>query len=143
MDDHVHAYLDAVSSTRRRRDAATMLELMQAVTAEEPRMWATVVGFGQYHYRYESGREGDAPAAGFAPRKAATTIYVPDGVDAHRVLLARLGPHSTGVSCIYIKDVQDVDLAVLEAIVRRSYEAVTSGSYAHRARESSGPKDTA
>jgi hypothetical protein len=96
VDDQVAAYLETVSSPRRRRDAATLVRLMQDVTGEQPRMWATVVGFGQYHYRYATGREGDAPAAGFAARKAASTIYIPEGVGAHSDLLARLGPHSTG-----------------------------------------------
>lgn len=82
----------------------------------------------QYHYRYASGREGDAPAAGFAARKAASTVYVLDGVGAHADLLETLGPHSTGVGCIYIKDLQKVDLEVLEAIVTRSYATLTSGT---------------
>ena len=90
-------------------------------------MWASIVGFGQYHYRYASGREGDAPAAGFAPRKAATTVYVMDGVAAHQELLDRLGPHTTGVGCIYIKDLEKVDLEALEAIVATSYERLTAG----------------
>ncbi|MEP6648374.1 MAG: hypothetical protein ABJA74_00460 [Lapillicoccus sp.] len=88
MTKHVYAHLESVSSATRRRDADTLLALMRAVTGEEPHMWATVVGFGQYHYRYPSGREGDAPAAGFAARKSASTIYVPDGVGAHSDLLA-------------------------------------------------------
>src|SRR5680860_1437140 len=111
----------------------TRSSLMERVTDEQPRLWATVVGFGQYHYRYASGREGDAPAAGFAPRKAASTVCVPDGVGGHSDLLEKLGPHSTGVGCIYIKDLQDVELGVLEAIVTRSYAAVSAGTYAHRA----------
>ena len=138
VDDQVAAYLESVSSPRRRRDAATLVRLMQDVTGEQPRMWATVVGFGQYHYRYATGREGDAPAAGFAARRAASTIYVPEGVGAHSDLLARLGPHSTGVGCIYVKDLQDVDLAVLETIVRRSYATVTADVFPHRARDSGG-----
>jgi hypothetical protein len=99
VNDQVRAFLGSVSSPRRRRDAATLAALMQAVTGVEPRMWATVVGFGQYHYHCESGREGDAPAAGFAPRKSASTIYVADGVGAHSDLLAKLGPHTAGVGC--------------------------------------------
>ena len=137
MDEDVRAHLETVASPKRRRDADTLVALMERVTDEQPRLWATVVGFGQYHYRYASGREGDAPAAGFAPRKAASTVYVPDGVGGHSDLLEKLGPHSTGVGCIYIKDLQDVELGVLEAIVTRSYAAVTAGTYAHRARDSS------
>ncbi|HEX5967632.1 MAG TPA: DUF1801 domain-containing protein [Intrasporangium sp.] len=136
MNPDVTAHLESVQSPVRRRDADTLIGLMQRVTGQEPRMWATIVGFGQYHYRYASGREGDAPAAGFAPRKAATTVYVLDGVDAYRDLLDRLGPHTTGVGCIYIKDLEKVDLDALEAIVRRSYERLTAGVWPSRAAES-------
>ena len=98
-------------------------------------MWGTIVGFGSYHYKYESGREGDAPPAGFAARKSATTVYLLDGVAAHPDLLGRLGPHTTGVGCLYIKRLEDVDVDVLESVVARSYEALTSGTYGGRARE--------
>jgi hypothetical protein len=136
MNADVTAHLDSVQSPVRRRDADTLIELMQRVTGQEPRMWASIVGFGEYHYRYATGREGDAPAAGFAPRKAATTVYVLDGVDAYRDLLDRLGPHTTGVGCIYIKDLEKVDLDALEAIVGRSYERLTAGVWPNRAAES-------
>ena len=136
MNPDVTAHLDSVQSPVRRRDADTLIGLMQRVTGQEPRMWATIVGFGRYHYRYASGREGDAPAAGFAPRKAATTVYVMDGVDAYSDLLDRLGPHTTGVGCIYIKDLEKVDLDALEAIVGRSYERLTAGVWPNRAAES-------
>jgi hypothetical protein len=136
VDARVTAYLSSVSSPRRRRDADTLMELMQTVTGQEPRMWATVVGFGQYHYRYASGREGDGPGAAFAARKGASTIYLPDGVRAHGDLLAKLGPHSTGVGTIHIKDLHEIDLGTLEAIVRKSYSTLTSGTFERRARES-------
>ncbi|MEV0285898.1 MULTISPECIES: DUF1801 domain-containing protein [unclassified Kribbella] len=132
----VAEHLEKVRSAKRRRDAETMLGLMGRVTGEEPRMWATVIGYGQYHYHYASGRQGDAPAAGFAPRAAATTVYLNDGVAAHADLLAKLGPHTTGVGCLYLKDLTDIDLDVLETIVRNSYESLTSGTYTQRARES-------
>ena len=134
MAGDVQAYLDSVASRKRRRDAHALVELMERVTGEQPRLWGTVVGFGQYHYRYASGREGDAPAAGFAARKAASTVYVLDGVGAYGELLERLGPHSTGVGCIYIKDLGAVDLDVLEAIVARSYATLTAGTFPRRAR---------
>jgi hypothetical protein len=135
--DAVSAYIEAVSSSTRRRDAETLKELMERVTGQEARMWgSSIVGFGQYHYKYESGREGDGPAASFSARKAATSVYLPDGVGAHTDHLSRLGPHTTGVGCLYIKDLSAVDIAVLEKIIRRSYQAVTAGRYGHRARES-------
>jgi hypothetical protein len=135
MEPDVRAYLDGIASPRRRRDAETMIELMRRATGDEPRMWGSIVGFGQYHYKYESGREGDAAAAAFAARKAATTVYVPDGVGAHAELLEQLGRHTTGVGCIYMKDLTAVDLEVLETIVARSYAALTAGTYTKRARE--------
>ena len=97
-------------------------------------MWGpSIIGFGQYHYRYDSGREGDGPAASFSPRKAATTIYLPDGSGAYADRLSRLGPHTTGVGCLYLKDLATVDLGVLEEIVAESYRTVTSGTYGSRA----------
>jgi hypothetical protein len=135
MADDVRAHLAAVASPTRRRDAATLLELLARVTGETPRMWATVVGFGEYHYRYGSGREGNAPAAGFAPRKAASTVYVPDGVAAHAELLGRLGPHTSGVGCLYLTDLAAIDMGVLEEIVTRSYATVTADGFPHHARD--------
>lgn len=135
IDESVRTYIEGVTPAKRRRDTDTLLALIGRVTGEPARLWGTIVGFGQYHYRYESGREGDAPAAGFAPRKAATTIYLPDGVGAHEASLARLGPHTTGVGCLYIKDLEAVDLAVLETIVTRSFATITAGTFGQRARE--------
>jgi hypothetical protein len=137
MDKHVQAHLDAVPAETRRRDARTLVELMERVTGLEPQMWGpSIVGFGSYHYRYPSGRQGDAPAAGFAARKAASTIYLPDGVGAHAGLLAELGPHTTGVGCLYVKDLAAVDLEVLETIVARSFATVTEADFGQRARDS-------
>jgi hypothetical protein len=135
VDAAVQRYLETISGARRRRDAETLIELMRRATGQEPHLWGSIVGFGGYHYHYDSGRQGDAPAAGFAARKAATSIYVSDGVSAHAELLDRLGPHTTGVSCIYVKDLAAVDLAVLEQIVARSYASLTSGTYTKRARD--------
>ncbi|WP_251150838.1 DUF1801 domain-containing protein [Cellulosimicrobium sp. Marseille-Q4280] len=125
-DADVPAFLAAVDHPVRRRDAQRLVTLMARVTGEEPRLWGpSIVGFGTYHYRYESGREGDMAAAGFSPRKAATTIYLADGVAEHADLLARLGPHTVGKGCLYVKDLDQVDLDVLEETVRRSYASVT------------------
>jgi hypothetical protein len=131
----LRAYLGGITSPGRRRDAEVLIELMRRATGEEPQLWGSIVGFGNYHYKYASGRQGDAPAAGFAARKAATVIYVADGVGAHAGVLAELGPHTTGVGCIYVKDLAAVDLGVLESIVSRSYAALTSGTYTKRAGE--------
>ncbi|WP_454044058.1 DUF1801 domain-containing protein [Cellulosimicrobium sp. Marseille-Q8652] len=125
-DTDVQAVLASVEHPVRRRDAQRLVTLMTRVTGEEPRMWGpSIVGFGTYHYRYASGREGDMAAAAFSPRKAATTIYLADGVDEHADLLARLGPHTVGKGCVYVKDLDQVDLGVLEETVRRSFATVT------------------
>jgi Domain of unknown function (DU1801) len=136
MTPDMQAYLEKVASPTRRRDSETLVGLMSRITGEEPRLWGSIVGFGQYHYRYASGREGDAPAAGFAARKSALVVYLADGVGAHADLLATLGPHTTGVGCLYLKSLNDVDLDVLEAVVGRSYATVTAGTFPHRARDS-------
>jgi Domain of unknown function (DU1801) len=135
MDDAVRAHLESIPSPVRRRDAATMTELMRRATGVDPHLWGGIVGFGQYHYRYASGHEGDAPAAGFAARKAATVVYLSDGVGAHTEALDRLGPHTTGVGCVYVKDLTAIDLEVLEEIVATSFTTLTDGTYTERARE--------
>jgi hypothetical protein len=135
VSDPVRAYLDGVTPEKRRRDAEKLLELMSRVTGEPPQLWGSIIGFGQYHYKYESGREGDVAAAGFAPRKAATTVYLVDGIAGYEEQLKQLGPHTTGVGCLYIKDLDKVDLSVLEDIVAGSYRTVTKDTYKLRARE--------
>jgi len=135
VDDDVRRFVDAVTPERRRRDAETLLALMHRATGQPPRLEGTAIGYGRYHYRYASGREGDAAAAGFAPRKAATSVYLMDGVGAHATDLARLGRHTTGVGCVYLKNLDDIDLEVLEQIVARSYRTLTAGTYGQRARE--------
>jgi hypothetical protein len=136
MDPAVEEHLASVTPAKRQRDAHTLVELMQRVTGLEPTMWRSgIVGFGSYHYKYASGREGDAPAASFAPRKAATTIYVLDGLDSHADDLEQLGPHTTGVGCLYLKDLADIDLDVLESVITKSWTALTDGTFARRARE--------
>lgn len=133
----VHTYISAVTSAVRRRDADTLLELMTRVTGEPARMWGpSIIGFGTYHYHYASGRQGDAPAAAFSPRKAAMSIYLPDGVGAYADQLERLGEHTTGVGCLYIKNLDAIDLAVLEEIISHSYRTVTAGPFGNRAAES-------
>jgi hypothetical protein len=131
----VEQLLDGVVPAMRQRDARTMVDLMARVTDEPPVVTGSMIGFGSYNYRYESGREGTAAAASFAPRKNALVVYVMDGVDAYADVLEQLGPHTTGVGCIYIKDLTLCDLAVLEDIVTQSYAALTAGTYGLRARD--------
>ena len=126
-DGDVDAFLASVADETRRRDAQTLLGLMTRVTGHPARLWGpSIVGFDRYHYVSSAGGEGDWPATAFSPRKAASTIYLMDGVDAQEDLLGRLGPHSLGKGCLYIKRLADVDLEVLETMVRRSYASMTS-----------------
>jgi hypothetical protein len=141
MNPDVQAYLDAIGSPARRRDAETMLEIMERASDEPATMWGSIVGFGRYHYRYDSGREGDCHAIGFAARKAATVVYLMDGVGAHAEALQRLGPHTTGVGCLYVKDVGAVDLDVLHDIVAASFRTLTRGTFTERARDGGRDSD--
>ena len=117
----VEAFIEAVEHPRRREDARTLLELMHRVTGEEPVMWGpSIVGYGSYHYRYASGQEADWPVVGFSPRKQNLSIYIMTGFEASDALLSRLGKHKTGKSCLYVNKLADVDLEVLETLVRAS-----------------------
>lgn len=124
-DADVTAFLDAVPDERRRAEGHAMRELMERVTGETPVMWGpTMVGFGSVRYE-NATTSGDMFAVGFSPRKGALTIYgVTDGDDA---LLADLGPHTTGVSCLYLKKLDAIDPAVLEELVRRGWQRATTG----------------
>lgn len=112
------AFLDKQADEGRRKDCARLVQIMKKATGEEPRMWgASMVGFGQYHYRYESGHEGDTFVIGFAPRKTDLTLYLPGAIQKSPDLLGKLGKHKTGKGCLYIKRLDDVDLGVLERLV--------------------------
>jgi hypothetical protein len=139
-DVPVEEFLATVTHPTRHRDALRMIELCTRVTGHEPRMWGpSIIGFDTYHYRYASGREGDMPAVGFSPRATATTIYLSDGVGAHSELLDALGPHRRSTACVYVTDLDRVDLDVLERVVTASYATLTAGSFGTRL---SGPART-
>ncbi len=111
------------------QDSKTLIDLLQGISGEQPTLWNVgTIGFGTYHYKYDTGREGDGHTIGFYPRKGKTTIYLMDGTARHAEALARLGKHSTTGYCVNIKRLSDVDLQVLEQIVRESYEYVESKS---------------
>ena len=115
----VEAFLAAVAPEPRRVDARAVCDLMARVSGEPPRMWgAAIVGFGSYHYTYESGRSGDAPLVGFSPRKAALTLYVMSG-HQDDALMARLGKYKTGKACLYLNKLADVDQEVLAEVIAR------------------------
>lgn len=120
----VATFIDALTDETRRADAKELVKLMQSATGEKPKMWGpSIIGFGSYHYRYESGREGDMPLVGFSPRKAAAVLYGVTGFSDSEELLAKLGQHSTGKGCLYIKRLADVDQKVLQALVIKSVTA--------------------
>jgi hypothetical protein len=123
----VAAYIDSLTDETKRADAKAFVKLMQSATGEKPNMWGpSIVGFGSYHYTYESGREGDMPIVGFSPRKAANVLYGLMGSSDAGALLARLGKHTTGKGCLYIKKLADVDHKVLEGLVVKSVAAKRS-----------------
>jgi len=115
------------SPAMRRRDAETLTALMQEISGREPKTWGTIIGFGHCEYSYPTGRTGEMALLSFAPRKAATTIYLIDGVDAYAEELAVLGPHTTGVGCLYIRDLEKVDLDLLRSILTRSLAWAEAG----------------
>ena len=124
----VTAFLAAVADEQKRRDCFALVEIMRDATGAEPQMWGdAIVGFGSQHYRYASGREGDWPIIGFSPRKQNLTLYLTYGFEQHGDLLAKLGKHSTGKSCLYVKRLSDVDLPTLRQLVAQSVAEVRQG----------------
>lgn len=125
----VSEFLEGIEDERQRNDSKLLAGLMEDVTGEKPTMWgSTVVGFGRFRYRYASGHEGETFRAGFAPRKAALTVYL--GYDAvqFQELLDRLGKHKLGKGCLYIRKLEDVDVAVLEELIRSAITAMENSS---------------
>ena len=116
------SFIDAVADLARREDARTLAALMARVSGEPATMWGpSIVGFGAYDYRYDSGRTGTMARIGFSPRKAESVLYIVEGFDGYSELLARLGKHRTGKSCLYIKRLADVNAGVLEELVSASW----------------------
>ena len=120
-DANVTKFLNSVADEQKRNESFEILKLMKQVTKEEPKMWgASIVGFGSYHYKGASGREGDWMLTGFSPRKQALTLYLMHGFDAHADLLKKLGKYKTSMGCLYIKKLDDVDKKVLKDLVTAS-----------------------
>ncbi|MEO1137163.1 MAG: DUF1801 domain-containing protein, partial [Pseudomonadota bacterium] len=120
----VTSFINAVENETRRKDAKTLLAMMKRVTGEKAKMWGpSIIGFGEYHYKYESGREGDMLAVGFSPRKANMVLYVLGSLGEDEPLLKTLGPYKHGKSCLYVSSLDKVDTGVLEKIVAKSYKA--------------------
>ncbi len=125
-DASVEEFLNTIADEQKRQDAFTILEMMKAATGAEPKLWgSSIIGFGDVHYKYESGREGDWFLTGFSPRKQNLTLYINGGFDSHAALLGALGKHKTGKGCLYINKLKDVDLETLQALVSQSIEQAT------------------
>jgi hypothetical protein len=119
----VKKFLDGVKDEKRRRDAYVVFKLMNKITKTKAKMWGTsIIGYGTYHYKYASGREGEWMRIGFSPRKDSLSLYFACTHDGHKNLLKKLGKHKTGVGCLYIKDLDEVDLKVLEKIIERNWK---------------------
>lgn len=124
-DSSVEEFLNAVPDEKKRADAFRLLQIMREVTGEEGRMWGdSIVGFGNIHYKYASGREGDMGVTGFSPRKGSLTIYINPGFDNYGDLLGRLGKFTTSKVCLYVKRLSDVDEATLRELIRQSVEDI-------------------
>ena len=119
----VEEFLNSVENKRRREDGFTVLKMMKEITGLEPEMWGpSIIGFGSYHYKYESGREGDIFLTGFSPRKQSMSLYIMDGFDGCEDLLSKLGKHRKGASCLYINKLADVNMDVLRELVQQSFD---------------------
>ena len=117
----VKKFIDSIEDEKKRKDSRSILTMMRQITGERPKMWgASIVGFGTYHYKYATGREGDWPVTGFSPRKQALTLYIMSGFTKDDALLKKLGKYKTGKACLYIKRLEDVDETILRKLIARS-----------------------
>jgi predicted CopG family antitoxin len=124
---NVSEFIDKIRDSQRREDCRVVSDIMRDVTGEEPKMWgSSIVGFGRYHYKYASGREGDWPITGFSPRKGDLTLYIMGGFDSFSDLMKELGKYKTGKSCLYIKKLADIDVGVLRKLVKKSVKLMAS-----------------
>ena len=126
-DRSVKDFIASLGDEQIVKDSQALIEMMQRISGHEPKMWNVgTIGFDTYHYKYDSGREGDGHVIGFYPRKGRITVYLMDGTARYSELLAKLGKHTTTGYCVYINWLSDVELPILEQIVRQSYENVKS-----------------
>lgn len=117
----VSAYIEGLTDATRRSEARELVEVMQRASGEKPKLWGpSIVGFGSHHYKYDSGREGDMPLISFSPRKAVMVLYSMLGHSEAKAVLAKLGRHTTGKGCLYIKKLGDVDKTVLETLIKNA-----------------------
>jgi len=121
-DQSVEKFLNTVTDKKRREDSFSVLEMMKQITKMEPKMWGpSIVGFGTYHYKYESGHEGDMCMIGFSPRKQSLTLYILPGFANYEELMKKLGKYKTGKACLYINKLEDVDIATLKKLIKEGF----------------------
>jgi len=126
-DSSVKNYIASLDDEQTVKDCQVLVEMMQRISGHEPKMWNVgTIGFDTYHYKYDSGREGDGHIIGFYPRKGKITVYLMDGTVRYSELLAKLGRHTATGYCVYIRRLSDVELPILEQIVQKSYEYIKS-----------------
>jgi hypothetical protein len=126
-DKTVKDYIASLEDEQTVKDSQVLVDMMQRISGHQPKMWNEgTIGFDTYHYKYDSGREGDGHILGFRPRKGKTTVYLMDGTGRYAELLARLGKHTTTGYCLYIKRLGDVELPILEQIMQKSYKNIKS-----------------
>ena len=124
-EQSVKTFIDSLDDQQKIADSYSLLDLMKEVTGCEPKMWGpSIIGFDQYHYKYESGREGNFLKVGFSPRKRELSIYLMCGFEKHTEMMKKLGKHRTGKSCLYVKKLEDIDLDVLKDLVQESIKYV-------------------
>ena len=129
-DESVTEFLDSVKNDKKRQDSYKILELMQEVTGERPKMWGkSIIGFGTYQYKYASGREGEWFLVGFSPRVQALTLYIMSGFDSYDNLLQKLGKYKIGKACLYVNKLEDVDQDVLKKLVAESVEHMKKSNH--------------
>ena len=119
----VSAFIKAIGDEKKREDSLEIIKLMKRHSGAEPKLWGpSIIGFGSYHYKYESGQEGDMPLIAFSPRKAAIVLYLSANFEKREALLKALGKHKTGKGCVYIKKLDDIDMNVLDEMIGRSFK---------------------
>lgn len=122
-DKSVKAFIDSIADENKRKDCRAIMKMMQEITHKPPKMWGdSIVGFGSYHYKYDSGREGDYFITGVSPRKQNVTVYIMPGFTHYESLMKNLGKYKTGKSCLYLKKLDDVNLKVLKELIRKSVD---------------------
>jgi hypothetical protein len=122
-DGSVEDFLNAVEDEARRTDSFILVQLMEKIMSIKPKMWGTaIIGFGSYQYKYESGREGISLRVGFSPRKDSLAIYIGAAAESNQDLIGKLGKYKLGKSCLYVKKLSDIDMEVLEILIKRGFE---------------------